>query len=182
MKLVLIGYRGTGKSTIARLLAAQLGWPVLSTDARIIEQAGRSIPDIVARDGWDHFRDLESAVCNTLTQQDRLVIDTGGGIILRPANVAALRSNGLVFWLTATVATIAQRIAGDTQRPSLTAGATFVEEIQEVLAERTPTYQAAADYHIATDHLPPEDIASDIVNIVNQDMINRAFEPSPDPS
>jgi len=182
MNLVIIGYRGNGKRTIARLLAAQLGWLVLSTDARIIEQAGRSIPDIVASDGWDHFRDLESAVCNTLTQQDRLVIDTGGGIILRPANVAALRSNGLVFWLTATVATIAQRIAGDTQRPSLTAGATFVEEIQEVLAERTPTYQAAADYHIATDHLPPEDIASDIVNIVNQDMINRAFEPSPDPS
>ncbi len=179
MNLVLIGYRGTGKSTVARLVAAQLGWRWLSTDARIVEQAGCAIPDIVARDGWDHFRDLESAVCETLTQQDRLVIDTGGGIILRPANIEALKRNSLVFWLTATVETITQRIAEDTQRPSLTAGATFVEEIQEVLTARTPQYRATADHSIATDHLSPESIASHIVTVVNQHVVHHACEHPP---
>ena len=77
----------------------------------------------------------------------------------------ALKPNGLVFWLTATVSTITRRIADDTQRPALTAGKTFVEEIQEVLTERTPKYQAVADHIIATDDLSPEEIASHILTI-----------------
>ncbi len=170
MNLVLIGYRGTGKSTVAKLVAAHMGWQAVSTDARIVEQAGRSIPDIVARDGWEHFRDLETAACAALTGQDRLVIDTGGGIILRPENVAALKSNSLICWLTATVETITQRIAEDTQRPSLTAGKTYLEEIQEILTDRTPHYRAAADHTIATDGRPPEDIAADMVSMVKQQV------------
>ena len=168
MNLALIGYRGTGKSTVAKLVAARLGWHVISTDARIIKQAGRTIPDIVAQDGWEHFRDLETAVCGELKAQDRLVIDAGGGMILRPANVAAIKPHSLVFWLTATIETITQRIAEDTQRPSLTTGKTFVEEIREVLTVRTPKYQAAADYIVATDERSPEDIAAEVVSIFNQ--------------
>lgn len=163
MNLVLIGYRGTGKSTVAKLLAAELGWQTVSTDALIIERAQQAIPDIVAQDGWDHFRDLETEVCAALKEQDHLVIDTGGGIILRTKNIEALKPNGLVFWLTATVSTITRRISHDTQRPSLTGGKTFIEEIHDVLTERTPKYQAAADHVIATDHASPEDIASQIL-------------------
>ena len=165
MNLVLIGYRGTGKSTVAELLATQLGWKAISTDAQIAEKAQRSIPDIVASDGWEHFRNLETEVCLAFKDQDRLVIDTGGGLILRPENVEALKPNSLIFWLTATVSTITRRIADDTQRPALTAGKTFVEEIQEVLNERTPKYQAAADHVIATDDRSPEEIASQILTI-----------------
>ena len=165
VNLVLIGYRGTGKSTVAKLLAAQLGWRAISTDAHIVEKAQRAIPDIIAGDGWEHFRDLETEVCLALKDQDQLVIDTGGGLILRPENVEALRPNSLIFWLTATVSTITRRISADTQRPALTAGKTFVEEIQEVLTERTPKYQAAADHVIATDDLSPEEIASHILTI-----------------
>ncbi len=163
MNLVLIGYRGTGKSTVAKILAAELGWQMVSTDAHVVEQAQKTIPDIVAQEGWDHFRDLETEVCSALKEQDHLVIDTGGGIILRTNNMDILKPNGLVFWLTATVATIAQRISEDTQRPSLTTGKTFLEEIQDVLTERTPKYQAATDHVIATDHASPEDIASQIL-------------------
>ncbi len=163
MNLVLIGYRGTGKSTVAQLLATQLGWKTVSTDAQIVENTGQTIPDIVANNGWDHFRSLETEVCLMLKAQDRLVIDTGGGIILRPANMEALKPNGLVFWLTATVATITRRISDDTQRPALTAGKTFLEEIQEVLTERSPKYQAAADHVIATDDRSPEEVASRIL-------------------
>ena len=165
MNLVLIGYRGTGKSTVAELLATSLGWKAISTDAQIVEQAQRSIPDIVASDGWEHFRQLETEMCLALKDRDRLVIDTGGGLILRPENVEALKPNGIVFWLTATVSTITRRIADDTQRPALTAGKTFVEEIREVLTERTPKYQAAADHTVATDDRPPEEIVSRILTI-----------------
>ncbi len=174
MNLVLIGYRGTGKSTVAELLATQLGWRTVSTDAQIVEKAQKAIPDIVAHDGWEHFRDLETEVCLALTDQDRLVIDTGGGIILRPNNMEAFKPNGLVFWLTATVTTITRRIAEDTQRPSLTAGKTFLEEIQEVLTERTPKYQAAADHSIATDDLSPEEIVSQILTAVRHHDVDRS--------
>ncbi len=175
MNLVLIGYRGTGKSTVAKLVAAQLGWRMVSTDAQIVEQAGHSIPDIVAQNGWDHFRNLENEACVALKEEDRLVIDTGGGIILRPTNLAAFKPNSLVCWLTATVETITQRISADTQRPSLTTGKTFVEEIQEVLTDRTPKYRAAADYIVATDDRSPEDVAADIVSVVHSRIAHQDY-------
>ena len=175
MNLVLIGYRGTGKSTVAELLATRLGWRAVSTDAQIVEKAQRAIPDIVAQHGWEHFRNLETEVCLALKDQDRLVIDTGGGLILRPDNVKALKPNGLVFWLTAEVSTITRRISDDTQRPALTAGKTFLEEIQEVLTERTPKYQAAANHIIATDDLSPEEIASHILTIARGHGIDQSF-------
>ena len=151
MNIVLIGYRGTGKSTVGRLLAARLGRTLVSTDAEIVARAKRAIPEIVAQEGWDYFRDLESDICRELAGRDQLVIDTGGGAILRPQNVEALKKSGRLFWLTASVETIATRIGGDTQRPSLTGTRSFVDEIADVLRERTPKYQAAADHIVATD-------------------------------
>ena len=149
MNIVLMGYRGTGKSTVGRLLAARLGRELVSTDAEIVKRAQRTIPEIVAQEGWEYFRDLESDICRELAIRDQLVIDTGGGAILRAQNVEALKKNGTVFWLTASVETIAKRIGGDSQRPSLTGTKSFVDEIQDVLRERTPKYQAAADHSIA---------------------------------
>ena len=151
MNLVLIGYRGTGKSTIGKVLAARLGRPIVSTDREIVRRAGSSISDIVAAHGWDYFRDLESAVCEELAGRDNLVIDTGGGAILRQQNVDVFKRNGRLFWLTASVETIAARIGSDTQRPSLTGTKSHVDEIRDVLAERTPKYRAAADVTVATD-------------------------------
>lgn len=151
MNIVLIGYRGTGKSTVGKLLAARLGRELVSTDAEIIKRAKRTIPEIVTQEGWEYFRNLESDICRELASRDKLVIDTGGGAILRTQNVEALKKNGTVFWLTASVETIGKRIGGDNQRPSLTGAKSFVDEIQDVLRERAPNYQAAADYTIATD-------------------------------
>ena len=87
MNIVLMGYRGTGKSTVGKVLAVKLGWPLVSTDAEIVRRAGRSVPEIVAQHGWEYFRDLESTVCWEFSAQDRLIIDTGGGAILRQENV-----------------------------------------------------------------------------------------------
>lgn len=151
MNIVLIGYRGTGKSTVGKMLATRLGHELVSTDAEIVKRAKQSIPEIVAQHGWEYFRDLESDVCRVLAGRDQLVIDTGGGAILRPQNVEALKRNGKLIWLTATVETIMARIGGDTQRPSLTGTKSFIDEIREVLRDRAPKYQAAADHMVRTD-------------------------------
>ena len=163
MNVVLIGYRGTGKSTVGKVVAARLGRSIVSTDKEIVRRAGASIPDIVAAHGWDYFRDLESAVCQELAGEDGLVIDTGGGVILRQQNVDALKRNGRLIWLTASVKTIAARIGGDTQRPSLTGTKSHLEEIQDVLTERVPKYQAAADVTLCTDGRSIDELASAIL-------------------
>ncbi len=83
MNLVLIGYRGTGKSTIARLLSRRLSRDVVSLDQEIVRDTGRSIPEIVAEHGWPHFRDIEADVTRRVAARDDLIIDAGGGVILR---------------------------------------------------------------------------------------------------
>ena len=166
MNIVLIGYRGTGKSTVGRLLAARLGRTLVSTDAEIVVRAKRAIPEIVAQEGWEYFRDLESDICMELASRDQLVIDTGGGAILRPHNVEALKKSGRLFWLTASVETIATRIGGDNQRPSLTGTKSFVDEVADVLRERTPKYQAAADHVIATDDRSIDHLVETLLTLV----------------
>lgn len=167
MNIVLIGYRGTGKSTVARILGQRLKRRVISTDAEIVKEAGQSIPQIVEQFGWDHFRELETQMCRKLQDQNELVIDTGGGLILKEENVKILRGNGKIFWLTAEVSTIASRISGDNQRPSLSGTKSFVEEIEDILKERTPKYQAAADHVIPTDQISPEHIADTILSRIS---------------
>jgi len=166
MNIVLIGYRGTGKSTVGRLLAARLGRELVSTDAEIVKRAHRTIPEIITQEGWEYFRDLESDICRELASRDQLMIDTGGGAILRAQNVEALKRNGTVFWLTASVETIAKRIGGDNQRPSLTGTKSFVDEIQDVLRERMPKYQSAADHVIATDDRSIDQLVETLLTLV----------------
>jgi shikimate kinase len=163
MNIVLIGYRGTGKSTVARILGQHLRRRVISTDEEIVQKAGQSIPLIVEQFGWDYFRELETQMCQQLTVQHDLVIDTGGGLILKEENVKMLKLNGKIFWLTAEVSTISNRISGDTERPSLSGTKSFVDEIEEILEIRIPHYQAAADVTIPTDEKSPESIAHQIL-------------------
>jgi len=166
MNIVLIGYRGTGKSTVGRLLAARLGRELVSTDAEIVKRAQRTIPEIVAQEGWEYFRDLESDICRELASRDQLVIDTGGGAILRAQNVEVLKKNGTLFWLAASVGTITKRIGGDNQRPSLTWTKSFVDEILGVLQERTPKYQAVADHIITTDDRSINQLVETLLTLV----------------
>lgn len=163
MNLVLIGYRGTGKSAVAGILSERLGLRCVSMDAQIVEKAGRPIPEIVAERGWPGFRDLETEVARELAAQDNLIIDAGGGVIERPENIEALRENSLIVWLKASVETIVSRIQGDTQRPSLTGARSFTDEVAEVLERRKPLYAAAAQCEIDTDSLTPERVADRVV-------------------
>jgi shikimate kinase len=163
MNVVLIGYRGTGKSTVGNIVAARLGRILVSTDAEIVKLVGQSIPEIVEQNGWEYFRDLEAKVCQELAGRTGLVIDTGGGAILRSQNVEILKRTGTLFWLTASVSTITERIGRDSQRPSLTGVKSFLDEIQDVLRERTPKYQAAADYIIETDGRSVTQVADEVL-------------------
>ncbi|MCE3223829.1 MAG: aroK [Nitrospira sp.] len=166
--LVLIGYRGTGKSTVGKRLARELRRYLISTDAEVVRRAKLSIPEIVKEFGWDYFRDLESDVCRHFAAQDGLIIDTGGGAILRADNVKALRRTGTLVWLTATVETITRRIGGDTQRPSLTGTKSFTDEIRDVLTERIPKYQAAAHHVVATDDISTGQVAERIKQLLRE--------------
>jgi len=166
MNIVLIGYRGTGKSAVARVLAGRTGREVVSTDARIVEVAGRSIPEIVDKHGWEYFRNIESRVVDEVGARDGIIVDSGGGVVIRDRNTDALRKNGKLFWLVASVDTIVKRIGTDDQRPSLTGDKSFVEEIEDVLAQRLPLYRAAAHYSIETDTKTVEAVVQNIMSIL----------------
>lgn len=167
MRVILIGYRGTGKSSVAELVAARLGLEVFGMDGEIVRRAGKPVPEIVAERGWSGFRDLEEEVCRDAVTRERAVIDCGGGVIERADNIERLSAAGTVFWLKARPDTIVTRIGGDTQRPSLTGSKSFTDEVVEVLTRREPLYRRLADVTIDTDTLTPEQIATRIVEHVS---------------
>ena len=163
MNLILIGYRGTGKSAVAEVLSRKLGMPAVSLDEEIVREAGMPIPEIVEERGWPWFRDLESEIAERFAMRDDAILDTGGGVVLRPENTENLRRNGALFWLKASVDVIVHRIQESTERPSLTEGRSFLEEVEEVLSERLPLYRAAAHREIDTDPLTATDVADEII-------------------
>ena len=165
MNIVLIGYRGTGKSVVGKRVADSLQMQCIAMDARIVEKAGMSIPDIVKNHDWTTFRDMESEVVRELAARDNIIIDTGGGVIERPENIDALQANSCVIWLKASVRAIVSRIQEGTERPALTDGKSFTEEVAEVLERRTPKYKSAAQYEIDTDQLTPEQVADRVIEI-----------------
>jgi shikimate kinase len=169
LNLVLIGYRGTGKSTLGKLLAQRLGYRYVGLDDEIVRVAGRTIPEIVEADGWQAFRDLEAEVVRTTCALDRCVFDTGGGVVLRDENVHYLKRNAVVFLLVSEIGDIVARIEGGTGRPALTGNKSFTEEVEEVLRERQPKYQAAAQHVIDTSRLPPAEAVALI-----EDLFRRA--------
>ena len=165
--VTLIGYRATGKTTVARLLAAHTGWPVIDADVEIERRAQKSIARIFADDGEPAFRDLEAQVIADLCRQPPLVLAAGGGAPLRPANRAAIRAAGKVVWLTARPETIFTRMFGDAtttdRRPSLT-GKDPMQEIVALLAIREPVYRETAHETVDTEGRSPELIAAEIVD------------------
>jgi shikimate kinase len=173
MNIVLIGYRGTGKSAIARKLGKRLSMHVVGMDDEIIARAGKSIPEIVAECGWDRFRDIESQVAADFGRRDGLIIDAGGGVIVRDRNIEHLKANGLVVWLVADVQTIIDRIKDDTQRPSLSGSKSFLDEVTGILTERNPKYEAAADYVVDTARHTVEEAADVIAGFFSESKERR---------
>jgi shikimate kinase len=166
MILTLIGYRGTGKSSVAPILARRLAWDFADADIELERRAGRTIREIFASDGEAAFRDLERQVLVDLLQKSELVLAAGGGAILRADTRADLRRAGPVVWLQASPATLAARLAVDpisaSQRPALTVGG-GLDEIRSVLAEREPFYRETATILISTEDRTAQEIAEEIL-------------------
>jgi len=168
--LALIGYRGVGKTTVARLLALKLGWEWIDADVEIEWRAGKNIAAIFADDGEAAFRDLESQVVADLAQRRDVVLALGGGAVLRPANRQALAATTMI-WLKAGVRVIAERLDADArtqdQRPALTA-AGGLAEIETLLREREPIYRRCADYSVDTEGKTPQAVADEILGLLGK--------------
>ncbi|MCP4024618.1 MAG: shikimate kinase [Desulfobacteraceae bacterium] len=153
MKIFLIGYRCTGKSTTGKILSDLLGCPFLDTDVQIETRAGQSISQIVQNHGWKTFRTQEKAVLLELKQRDNLVVATGGGIILDPESRTFLKENGYCIWLWATPDTVMQRIQMDEKlkanRPALTVQ-DLEKETRSMMDLREPYYTQLSQLKIDT--------------------------------
>ncbi|MBA4017843.1 MAG: shikimate dehydrogenase [Pirellula sp.] len=164
--IVLIGYRGTGKTTVARLLAERLGYRWLDADVELEARAGKSIAQIFADDGEQAFRSLEAQVLAESLHGASRVIAAGGGVILRDDNRELLRRACSVVWLKASPETLFERIQADkttsARRPNLTA-AGGLAEVREMLARREPLYRECAKLQIDADRQPPETVVDAIL-------------------
>ena len=154
-KILLVGYRATGKSTIASELANRWGLDWVDSDDVVEEVDGRKIARIFRESGEPYFRDLEAQIVADLLDSDApLVIATGGGAPMREDTRRAMKERGVVVWLTASPEEIARRMSGDastaSRRPSLT-GASPINEIAAVLAKREPLYRDAASFIVDTE-------------------------------
>lgn len=166
MSITLIGYRATGKTTLARMLAERLGWDWTDADVEIERRAGKNIAQIFAEDGEPAFRDLEADVIQDLCKRQCLVLGAGGGAPIRPENRRAMMASGKVVWLRAQPETIIARMAGDVttaqRRPDLTSKS-GLEEILHLLAQREPIYREAADIEVDTESKTPEELRDEII-------------------
>jgi shikimate kinase len=165
--LILIGYRATGKTTVGRILAARLGWTFTDVDECIESVFGGSIADIFSKEGETGFRNREANALRSLSGQNRSIIATGGGAILRHENRTLLHSLGFVVWLESGPETIWARLQSDpttaSRRPNLTATG-GVEEVRELLKVREPLYRETADFVINSDEISPEAVATAILS------------------
>lgn len=160
--LFFIGFMGTGKSTIARMVSRCLGVEQMEMDQRIVEKEGMEINEIFSRYGEEYFRDLETEMLRELSLVKPAIISCGGGIVLRKENVSLMQKLGRTILLTASPETVLSRVERDDSRPNLR-GRKNVEGIRELMDQRREYYEAAAQMVIATDKKSPEEVAELVI-------------------
>lgn len=149
-RIYLTGARGSGKSTVGKLLASQLQWSFIDLDAFLCSGEGKSIAEIVRLDGWQAFRNLEKKYLASASREDDAIIATGGGIVLDAENRELMRACGHVFWLHATPEVLHGRLMRNpahAQRPALTDKG-MLEEINDILRQRKKLYENACHWII----------------------------------
>ena len=164
MNIVLIGMRGSGKTAVGKLLAEKLGKQFIEMDELIVQRMGLSIPEIVEGHGWEKFRDVEEEITREVAKLDNVVNATGGGVVTREKNIWELKQKGKLFWLKASLDTLLKRIGNAHSRPSLT-GRSRREDMEVVLAERSPIYERVADFIIDVEGKSPEEVAEAIIKM-----------------
>jgi 3-dehydroquinate dehydratase type I len=162
--IYLIGFMGTGKSSVSATLKEQLGYEEIDTDALIVQEQGMAISDIFEQYGEPYFRQLETECLIKLQETKGKIISCGGGMAVKPENVELMKQNGKVVLLTATPETILERVKHDDSRPLLRNRKT-VEGIAELMEKRREAYENAADKIVPTDNKSVKDIATEIVQL-----------------
>ena len=160
--IFLIGFMGAGKSTIARTLQRELGFPLVEMDERIVQEQGMSINDIFAQYGEAHFREIESQLVVDLGKQEPSIVSCGGGVVVRPENTQNMKKSGRIVLLKASPETIFERVKNSTDRPILN-GHMNVEYIAELMEKRRALYEEAADITIQTDGKTRDQICEEII-------------------
>lgn len=160
--IILVGFMGTGKTVTGRVLAERTGMKLLDMDSIIEKRQGKTIPEIFATDGEPAFRDMERELVKELSQQNGLIVSTGGGIVLNPDNITDFEKTGLVVCLTASPETIFKRLEKDTARPLLSGDKKG--QIESLLTRRKPLYAAIA-HAVNTDGLTDEQTADRILEL-----------------
>ena len=168
MNVVLIGLRGTGKSTVGRILSERLRWPFFDSDAAVQERAGMTIHELFTQKGEGEFRRLESEVIKEYAAKDFCIIATGGGAILDESNVAALRKTGFVVHLSANPTELWRRISLDAvsahTRPALLKdAASGIDELEKILLARAFNYAQARHSEVLVDTRTPVEVAEAIL-------------------
>lgn len=163
--LVLIGYRGTGKTEVSKQLSKKLRRKVINLDKEIVKKTGMEISFFVKKHGWKAFRSVETELIKKFSKLNKLIIDTGGGVVVKEENVKKLKETGVVFLLKAEIETIKNRIKDSKDRPPLTDSKSSIDEIRIVLKQREDDYNKAADYTIKTDNKSVEEVANEILKI-----------------
>lgn len=171
MSTVLIGYRGSGKSTVGQKLANRLWQDLVDTDQLVVKKAGKSIKEIFEQDGEARFRELESEVVREVAKLQDVVISLGGGAILKEENRAALKESGhKIIYLKCEPEELYRRIQADEatslMRPSLTGLGGSLEEVEQVLAQREPIYRSVMTAELDVTNLSVEDAVVYIVRLL----------------
>ncbi|QDT09219.1 shikimate kinase [Planctomycetes bacterium K23_9] len=168
--IYLTGYRGTGKSSVGRILAQRMTRTLVDLDDRIESAAGKTIREIFDDGGEAAFRDWETKCLELVVAEANEVVALGGGAILRQQNRQLIADSGLCVWLDADANTLAQRIFADEstadRRPSLTQ-LSPADEIRQMLDQRAPLYQEASHYRVDTGGKTPEEIAAEIIHLLS---------------
>ncbi|MDF1825388.1 MAG: shikimate kinase [Verrucomicrobiales bacterium] len=154
--LILIGFMGTGKTTIGKRVAKSLGFKFVDTDSLIEKKAGKPIVQIFKDSGEDAFRSLETEILKECGRKSGQVISTGGGIVTRPENLELLKEAGYVIWLKASPEIIFERVSRNRSRPLLQTG-NPQKTIDDLLSKRAGLYAGAQHLSINTDELTMEE-------------------------
>jgi len=162
--IILVGFMGTGKTTIATAIANRLGMRYVSTDDMIEKSEKRTINEIFTKDGEEYFRDVESKAVREASEMENAVIDAGGGAVIRDENIANFKSRGVIICLTAEEETIFERTKKYKHRPLLNVEDPKMK-IRALIAKRAP-YYAKADYTIDTGKLTARQVVEKIVEIM----------------
>ena len=165
-RIYLIGFMGSGKSTIGPLLSKQLHLPFFDSDIEIANETGCYISDIISFRGLDRFRAIEKETLKKLSSKNTgFVISTGGGVALSDENKRLMKENGIVIWLKITPETVQKRLKGDNTRPLLKGR--NKDDVQRLMDLRKPHYEAACHFSIDVDNLLPEEVCRQIITILN---------------